>query len=207
MSACHRASDYRKEPPVFSLKRTNFYWFSDTFILFSDDFSFAASSDFIEDLLRDFLQSVKLLFLRFLYYGFPLRGGIDYGEFIVDPAQNIYIGEALIRAYKNSEIHEWSGVSLSSDLARRITCYRKVELLLKSYEVPVKDNSTHLSKVIDWPVDQTIKLKNDPEGYIRNQFQRYSGYLDDKAERYLRNTITFLRNRVNSVGKKDRSFQ
>jgi len=205
-SACHRVSDYRKTPAVFSLKRTNLYWFSDTFIIFSDHFSFEEDpNDFIEDLLRDFFQSVKILFLRFLYHGFPLRGGIDYGEFIVAPDQNIYIGEALIRAYKDSEKQKWSGISLSNELTKKILSYYKTAKFLTDYltdyEIPLKKNHVKISKVIDWPNDLTIKRKEEPEKYIRHKFERYCEPLGEKEERYLRNTITFLRKRLKSVDK------
>jgi len=175
--------------------------------LFSNDFSFENSPDATEDLIKEFFHSVKMLFLRFLYYGFPLRGGIDYGEFIVDPAQNIYIGEALIRAYKNSEEHEWAGISITSDFSKLISDYGQLQGLLIDYKVPIRKNLNQVLKVIDWPNDQTIKQKQDPEEYIRSQFQKYCKPLDDKAQRYLKNTIAFLRDRLNSVGSRNIPFQ
>lgn len=204
-SACHYSCDYRVEPAEFSLKRSNFYWFSDTFILFSDEFSFNDpaedeflsfdSDELVEDLLLDFLRSVRALFLRFLYFGFPLRGGVDYGEFIADPPRNIYIGEALIRAYKCSDKHAWAGISILPALSSRINQFQRIKKLLTTYKVPTKNGRYQEMSVIDWPSDQSINTKEDPGVYIANQFRKYCETLNPDAEQYCNNTIAFLKTR------------
>lgn len=162
-SACHYICDYRIEPSAFSLKRCNFYWFSDTFLLFSDEFEYDYFDEFMEDTLRDFIISVKALFLRFLYYGFPLRGGMGYGEFIADPTENIFIGEALIDAYKNAEKHAWAGIALLPDLSSRISSYEKVKKLITSYKVPINNENPQEMMVINWASDLSITKKSHPE--------------------------------------------
>lgn len=147
-------------------------------------------------MLKEFFISVKSLFLRFLYHGFPLRGGIDYGEFIAEPEQNIFLGEAGIQAYKTSEKHAWAGISVLSKLSDLIKNESKVNELLVTYKIPRKNKPSQELKVLDWPSDNTIKSKEDPEGYIREQFMKHCLGLDNNAEMYCSNTISFLKERL-----------
>lgn len=200
-SSCHNIGDYRVDPPEYSWQRVNFYWFSDTFILYSREFQFDSCEhdicpEALSDMLRDFFISIKSLFLRFLYHGFPLRGGIDYGEYIADPEQNIFLGEAGIRAYKTSEKHAWAGISVLPNLSDRISRESKVNELLVAYQIPLKDKASQELKVLDWPSDNTIKTKENPEGYIRAQFMKHCITLDNNAEVYCSNTISFLKDRL-----------
>ena len=121
--ACHWQKCY-SDTPKFNSKRCDFYWFSDAFILFSEDDYFMSSNNaIIETRLSTFFHSVKMLFLHFLSMGFPLRGGIDYGEFIGEPEKNIFLGEALINAVKMSDKHKWSGISLTPGFSDFIRPY------------------------------------------------------------------------------------
>jgi len=192
-SACHYVADYRKEPSAFSLLRCNFNWFSDTFILFSNEFSLNHDPDSIEELLIDFFRSVKALFLRFLYYGFPLRGGISYGEFIAYPTENIFIGEALIDAYKNTENHAWAGIAVLPDLSLQISNYKKVEKLLATYNVPINNKPPQEMTVINWASDPSITSRINPEEYITNKFCEHCDAMDSSAENYCKNTKAFLK--------------
>ncbi|MFA5905992.1 MAG: hypothetical protein WC836_18820 [Desulfobacula sp.] len=201
-SACHYICDYRTDPSEFSLKRCNFYWFSDTFLLFSNEFSFDRSDEFIEDTLVDFLRSVKSLFLRFLYSGFPLRGGIDYGEFIAEPTENIFIGEALIDTFKNSEGHAWAGIALLPNLSSKIIDSEKIRKLLTRYQVPTKNGSSQEMTVINWASDLSITSKDNPEEYISTQFRKYCMAMEPKAEDYCKNTISFLKQNMITSAKK-----
>ncbi|MBN1184896.1 MAG: hypothetical protein JXB49_21605 [Bacteroidales bacterium] len=188
-SACHYDSE-------LELKRCNYCWFSDTFILYSYEFSFENDDKFIEDTLIRFFTSVKALFFRFLYWGFPLRGGIGYGEFIGKPTENIYIGEALIDTYKKTEKHAWAGITLLPDLSSRINKCEKVGKLLTTYKVPINYKSPQEMTVINWASDRSIVSKSNPEEYIKTQFRKYSDPMSTRAESYCANTISFLKEKM-----------
>ena len=95
MSASHSEVTLGGKKPAYGGRRVNFYWFSDTFIIFSNEFSFDDIEQIVEERLNLFFHSVRMLYLRFMLSGFPLRGGIDYGEFFVDPDENIYLVDDL----------------------------------------------------------------------------------------------------------------
>ena len=201
-SACHWVQHPIGEDPQFSLKRTNFHWFSDFFILFSNDIYIDSPpnenheiSNAIAERINKFLQSAKILFLRFLWLGFPLSGGIDFGEFVFDQDENIVIGEALIHAVKLSKNHEWAGIAITPTCSKILSQYTKVREYLTSYPVPTKKNTKDHLDVIDWPKDPSLKNIPNVKDYISNQFKKYCADLDDGAERKLANTIKFLESR------------
>lgn len=199
-SACHSIQDYRREQVTYNLKRSNFYWFSDTFILFSKDIPPDIPDVSMEDLLPRFFHSVKMLFLRFLYHGYPLRGGIDYGEFIVDPEENVFLGNALINSYKMSERHKWAGISLTPICSKFIRKYKNQNNLLIEHNVLSKDNTSEKLQVIDWPNDPSIMQKPEADKYVHDQFFHSCTNIDSKVEEYLKNTIDFLKKRRSSTG-------
>ncbi|MDO9584989.1 MAG: hypothetical protein Q7I93_00725, partial [Syntrophales bacterium] len=196
-SACHSFQDHGTQPVTYNLKRSHFYWFSDTFILFSEEFSSETLNIKGEELIFDFFHSAKMSFLRFLHLGFPLRGGIDYGEFIADPERNIFLGQALINSYRMSEKHKWAGISLTPECSKFVKKYKKLDDMFIDYNVPTKWNKPKQLKVIDWPNDRSIIHRSEePDEYVRNQFLQYCTTTDGRVEGYLKNTIDFLNKRL-----------
>jgi len=83
----------------------SFSWFSDTFILFtkgSSDKEFAL----IEQVSRLFFQNLILKEI-------PVRGSLTIGELYTQQRKNIFIGAALIDAYKYGEKQDWLGFVLT----------------------------------------------------------------------------------------------
>jgi len=204
--ACHSFKDYSGEQSSFQIQRINFHWFSDFFILFSDQIS---DSKVLEDIphfqetkqtkITNFLQSVKILFLHFLYLGFPLRGGIDFGEFIHDPDQNTFLGEAMIRAVKLAEQHEWAGISLTSNSSEELLKFSKAQSYLTYYIVPTKGGGGAPLMVIDWPKDNTIKKKTNLEEYISRRFEELCPNLTENVKTKLINTQDFVNSRISNL--------
>lgn len=202
-SSCHSYQDCTSEEPKFSLKRSNFYWFSDFLILFSDNIDDDSShdqiqemSDYIEEQITDFLQSVKILFLRFLWQGLPLRGAIDFGEFVFDQDENIVIGESIINTVKLSDCHEWAGITLTPNCSKMVSQYNKAKEYLAVYPVPTKNDSNDDLVVIDWPRDASLQTKPDVKGYIAGRFAENCDRINDRVQKKLQNTIKFLESRA-----------
>jgi len=198
-SSCHSFQDYISEDPNFSLKRTNFYWFSDFLILFSNNIHADSSideiqeiSDYIESKIVNFLQSVKILFLRFLWLGLPLRGAIDFGEFVFDQDENIVIGESIINTVKLSDFHEWAGIALTPSCSKMLSQYNKAKEYLASYPVPTKKDTKDELVVIDWPKDPSLQTRTDVKVYISDQFKMNCDHINGSVEKKLQNTIEFL---------------
>lgn len=198
-SACHAFQNYTGTQPAFSSPRTNFHWFSDFFILFSNDIpatdlSIPGAFDAIESEVTNFLHCVKILFLHFLYLGFPSRGSIDFGEFYFNQDENIFIGDALIRAVTQSNQHEWAGISLTGDCIEEISRFPKTIKFFVPYGVPKKSGEKDYCKVIDWPADPSIRSK--PQNYLQERFTKFSPNLSAKAKVKLENTQIFMKSRL-----------
>jgi hypothetical protein len=79
-------------------------WFSDTFLLFTDDESISSFGE---------LDHIARWFLYFLIEGhIPVRGAISYGEFYADEKNNLFFGKSLIEAYEYAEAQDWIGFVL-----------------------------------------------------------------------------------------------
>jgi hypothetical protein len=112
-------------------------WFSDTFILYSEDDS-ASSFVHVESSVRHFLQGL-------LNHGIPFRGGLSCGDFFAKPKQNIYVGEALVEAYKMSECHNWIGFSFTEKAAKQLEklCLDPDERLnYRFWNIPLNNGKT-----------------------------------------------------------------
>ncbi|HBG77873.1 MAG TPA: hypothetical protein DDW84_03340 [Phycisphaerales bacterium] len=79
----------------------NILWFSDTFLLFTNDGSKGSLSK-IDIAARHF-------FVNVIKKRIPLRGALSFGEFYADKQNNIFVGEGLIDAYKYAEYQNWLG--------------------------------------------------------------------------------------------------
>lgn len=91
----------------------NHAWFSDTFILFTEDDSIE-SFGAIERVCRWFVSS---LLLRQI----PVRGSMSCGKLYVDHSNSIYLGRALLEAYEWGECQDWIGFLLCPSSITKLT--------------------------------------------------------------------------------------
>ena len=87
-------------------------WFSDTFIIYSrgdkeKDFSYVE-------------QAGRLFFQNLILHQIPVRGAITYGALYSQSSQNIFVGPALIDAYKYAEKQDWLGFILTPSVFQRL---------------------------------------------------------------------------------------
>lgn len=82
-----------------------FSWFSDTFILYSKS---GRAEDF--SLLE---QAGRLFFRELIAHEIPVRGALTYGKLYSQQERNIFIGPALIDAYRYGEGQDWLGFVLT----------------------------------------------------------------------------------------------
>ena len=84
------------------------------------------------------------------------RGGIDFGSFRALPDHNLYIGKALIGAYRLETMQNWAGAIVSEaaqNKYRREIAEMKEEHLLVEYPVPIKVDSGVVEKTclaVNW---------------------------------------------------------
>ena len=99
---------------VKSIGSAEYIWFSDTFIIYTDDDS-KGSFQIIDSILRWFLY-----FLIIKGDGIPVRGAISCDEFYIDRKNNLFFGGALIEAYEYGEAQDWIGFLLCPSAEERL---------------------------------------------------------------------------------------
>lgn len=87
-------------------------WFSDTFIIFSEDDS---------DLSFQAIDLIsRWLMFSLLRRNIPVRGAIACGPFYADNSNRIYLGQALLEAYEWGENQDWIGMLLCPSSVTRL---------------------------------------------------------------------------------------
>jgi len=108
LDAVEQLERWKKDKPNIS-----FAWFSDTFILFTDDDSIKSFSD-IEKACRWFMF---VLLRRTI----PIRGALACGQFYAGKTSSLYIGPALLEAYEWGENQNWIGYLLCPSSVNKLS--------------------------------------------------------------------------------------
>jgi hypothetical protein len=113
-------------------------WFSDTFLLYTEDVSKASFGA---------IAGASGHFFRWMLSSrIPIRGCLAFGKFYVGPRHELF-GPALIAAYEEAEAQEWLGFILHPEAAKRMKEYKVngqsvYDVLLRydyrEYDVPFK---------------------------------------------------------------------
>lgn len=113
-------------------KKVNYAWFSDTFILFTEDDTYASYSS-LDIVLWEVFQ--KMISKRH-----PLRGALSVGEFYANKNRSTYIGQALIDAYIYAEKQQWIGLILTPETRKKLSepGYTLDSTRYSEYPVPIK---------------------------------------------------------------------
>jgi hypothetical protein len=123
------------------------YIFSDTIILISH-------SELIADQIKLIVFAWR--FQQFLIVNeLPVRGGISYGEMVLDPKIGIVLGTALVDAYELEQQQNWIGACfdetiMGNGLDAAIRENPFLGDLFPYYEVPFKDGTTKLRRIVNW---------------------------------------------------------
>jgi hypothetical protein len=105
-------------------------WFSDTFILFSrggSDQEFAAVE-----------TASRLFFQQLLIRDIPVRGALTYGKLYSKVDKNIFVGPALIEAYRYCEDQDWLGFILTPSVFERCRD-TQIDLERRAHYRPIGD--------------------------------------------------------------------
>ncbi len=99
----------------FNQSTIHFCWFSDTFLIYTVDDT-PQSYTIIQ-------SSCKRYITRCIYSRIPLRGALSVGPFYANPTENIFIGQALVDAYKYAEDQDWLGFILTPTASGKVKQY------------------------------------------------------------------------------------
>jgi hypothetical protein len=130
--------------------------FSDTIVLFTRE---ATDID-----LRALIVTVMQLFASALYNRVPVRAGIALGPFYFNIDRSMYMGPALIEAYRIGESAQWLGVVFAPSLQGRekqIGLTSGSSPLIVEWSVPFKEGS-RLMSVANWPAAMGKNFKVVP---------------------------------------------
>lgn len=142
--------------------RVGFAWFSDTLFIYAKDDADLSC--------RNVLESVGWLLFNTMWKSTRLRGGISYGEFYAEPENEIYVGSAIVEAYKLEQAQQWAGAALAESAASRIpartTTGERFQWWVCKYAVPLKRNADVCCSnlAVDWTqgIHERLELKWAP---------------------------------------------
>ena len=162
-------------------------WFSDTFIFFSKDAG-PQSYISIELLSREFLNSQ-------IYARHPLRGALSVGEFYSEKEKDIFVGPALIDAYKYAERQNWIGFVLTPKACGNLNQHGiqdRVNYI--EYDVPFKAGKS--KRLLAYKLKMVVSGENILLEHIHQMQQEAKNkYPDEYEARYktiYENTLKFM---------------
>jgi hypothetical protein len=162
-------------------------WFSDTFILYSEDDSAVAFST-IEQTCRWFAFAL-------LIRGIALRGALACGEFYADRTNSLYLGAAFLEAYECGENQDWIGFILCPSSVERLDVLKlpiKERLNYVEYPVPFKRPQYQEAKVGVCILGNWIFSSDGSNTLLPKLQQMNASQTDPLIRRKYERTIEFL---------------
>jgi hypothetical protein len=123
-----------------------FAWFSDTMLFYGLDESQESNNRVVEAV-------AWLIFETMFKPEIRVRAGISFGEFFVDPSNGIYLGKALVEAYRLEQQQAWVGGALTFSAKEQFSDNNS---WLVPYAVPIRKKNGLLSTLDTMAVDWTF---------------------------------------------------
>ena len=165
-------------------------FFSDSVILYT-----MGNSD---NDLTAILFAAATLFGKSLRKCVPMRGGMGYGKFQVDPEKKIFMGESLVRAYQIGENAQWLGIVVD-DVTATAAQRTILSEYVVSWQISGKNGEQTTCSVINWlkPYVDAGSLKKSPITLMElyTPFEPLFGpyhRLEPRIKRKYENTISFM---------------
>ncbi len=184
--------------------------FSDTILVWSDIFNNTVDNIWKYD--HYFLNMISLLFNVGIKYDLPLRIGIAYGDCIIEPEKQLYLGLPLINAYYTESEQEWIGIGchpscLESPIKSKL-CFSTLEGIqlgpLICYEVPIKRNSSFSIKyTLNWPKWFSNIQKEKIKDYFESKTEATE---NEKYNLKWKLTLDYFKHRSNELKDSSTSF-
>lgn len=167
-------------------------WFSDTFILYSEDNSVSGFGE---------LDHIARWFYYYLIKeGIPVRGSISYGDFYCDRKNSLFFGEPLIEAYQFGEAQNWLGLIICPSAEYKLKPLNILTEKSSAYvytEVPFKNLPSTVSRKTQFNILPACILACWlPPDFQKNISEKLHQMMNSKNAKYkpkYKNTINFLR--------------
>lgn len=158
--------------------------FSDTILLWSEP-TRSDDNKSVDD-SNSFIPYVASVFGVALKMGFPLRIGIAYGECVIDPSNDLYLGVPIIHSYEAEQMQDWVGIAChascfnspqSKNLCLELKDGWQLGPLIE-YDIPLKPefrDQASLKYSIDWPFwgNSDWGGRGDLEDILRDKVDQY----------------------------------
>ena len=174
--------------PVFSglggqYRRLASTIFSDTVLLWCDD-NWEAVQTLITGAANLIATAVDM--------GWPLRGGLAYGDCVLDRQSRTFIGEPIIDAYEAEQSQLWIGAALTRSLTNHPLLGERIRALedVVQYRVPTKESNAPLDYAVHWcpygsrSVIELQQAMNASEEKFRVYYRNTIAYVQDKCQGY-----------------------
>ena len=161
--------------------------FSDTFVVYADDDS-AATFAAIEQVARWIVN-------EHIQQHMPLRAAISCEELYADKDGSIFIGRALLEAYKNEEDQAWIGFLLCRSATRRLKelgLLPSERLNYRRYKIPWKTPTRSEHKALYAYLIGTSCPSNGKNLYLEKLREMMAAAKTRKVKSMYRKTIQFL---------------
>lgn len=131
---------------------------SDTLLLWADD---------EWESVQSFFASCSVLMAEALGMGWPLRGGIAFGECVLNRQQEIYVGPPIVKASMVEAAQDWVGAALDPSCFEAPNCGSKLQHLedVKQWAVPTKPSWS--GPPLEWALRWTERVY-DPETVLND---------------------------------------
>jgi hypothetical protein len=184
---------------VTAWENVGYAWFSDTFIVYTDDDS-AGSFRAIDN--------ISLWFLYFLIDDdIPVRGAISCGAFYADRENDLFFGKALIEAYEYGEAQDWIGFLLCPSAEERLKHLGLPVERCRNYaytDIPFNKRSSNLSQNLPACIIGNWVSDNNQNPIIEKLSQMKERIVDenirskyDRAIEFLKKNKRFLVSEIN----------
>lgn len=128
----------------------------------------------------------------------PVRGATTFGEFELDPKENIFVGKAIDEAAAWHEMADWIGVNLTPS-AEYVFVDKDDDTCWVPYNPPIKTVQKVRLHCVYWSKDWTDK-QNKLSG-IKNKFCRLGPIVPEFAGKF-ENTLKFIQTEPKSSPEK-----
>lgn len=177
-------------------ERIKIVTFSDTLLLFT------AGSSALE--LESMIILVSDIFHKALLKCVPVRAGIAIGEFWFNLDRSMYVGPALIEAYRTGEASQWLGISFARSAesqALNLGMKSNGSDIVVRWPVPIKGGGW-IGHVVNWPAIFSNDLKVTPPITVpqfyeafEQSFGSFDALPEDIQLKY-QNTVRFMNERL-----------
>ena len=148
------------------------------------------------NLKRHFINYCSMLFNELFSYGFPSRGAIEYGDYILLKTQDsqLFAGKPIVDAYKSTINLDLSACQISNSLAEQAAIENHTYL---KYKTPLKTgDEKELNLLMSFYYDiqeNTYHTIPDLTQFVIDSFTAHKKMIDKTVQRKIVNTELFLR--------------